>query len=227
MPSATASPSSSRARTSHGTVAAIEFARLEKIERVLAHREKADAGPAVLHELGGFLDHSGARRERCREGRDAVAMLAAEQLVHGDAERLALDVVEGDVDRRDGAAKHPAALEILASVHLLPEGAGAHRIPADEKLTVVLDRADDRALAIGHARLAPAVEPFVGLDLDDQLVPVADPDRIGVNGGYLHARPSLFFRPPFAGRGFAPPLEGAFSAGGSGSSPVGPIHHSP
>ena len=154
-------------------------------------------------------------------------MLTAEQLVHGDAERLPLDVMEGDVDRRDGAAKHPAALEILASVHLLPEGAGAHRIPADEKLTVVLDGAHDGALAIGHPRLAPTVEPFVGFDLDDQLVPVADPDRIGVNGGYLHARPFLFFRPPFAGRGVAPPREGAFSAGGSVSSPVRPIHHLP
>ena len=63
-----------------------------------------------------------------------------------------------------------------------------------EKLTVVLDGAHYCALAIGHPRLAPAVEPFVGLDLDDQLVPVADPDRIGVNGGYLHGRPFLFFR---------------------------------
>src|SRR5579871_1274627 len=154
-------------------------------------------------------------------------MLAAEQLVHGDAKRLALDVMEGDVDRRDGAAKHPAALEILASVHLLPEGAGAHRITADEKLTIVLDGAHDCALAIGHARLAPAVEPFVGFDLDDQLVPVADPDRIGMNGGYLHARPSLFFRAAFTCRSFAPPFEGAFGACGSDTSPAGPIHHSP
>ena len=73
------------------------------------------------------------------EGRDAVALLAAEQLVDRHAQRLALDVVQGDVDRRDRGGEHPAALEILAAVHLLPERADLHRIAADEELAIVLD----------------------------------------------------------------------------------------
>ena len=68
------------------------FARLENIERVLAHGKESDAAPAVLYQLHGFLDHPGAGRKRRREGRDAIAVLAAEQLVLGNAERLALNV---------------------------------------------------------------------------------------------------------------------------------------
>ena len=52
-----------------------------------------------------------------------------------------------------------------------------HRVAADEKLAVVLDRADHGLLAAGQAALAPAEDALVGLDLDEQLVADADPDR--------------------------------------------------
>ena len=49
-----------------------------------------------------------------------VALLAAEQLMHWNAKRLALDVVQRDIDCGDRRYENPAALEILAAIHLLP-----------------------------------------------------------------------------------------------------------
>ena len=54
------------------------------------------------------------------ERRNEVALLAAEQLVDRHSERLALDVVQSDVDRRDRSLQDAATLEILAAIHLLP-----------------------------------------------------------------------------------------------------------
>ena len=84
-----------------------------------------------------------------------VALLAAEQFVDRHAERLALDVVQGDVDRRDRRLQHAAALEILAAIHLLPDAADLHRVLADEELAVVLDGADHRLLAADDRPLSP------------------------------------------------------------------------
>ena len=117
-------------------------------------------------------------------------MLAAEQLVDGHAERLALDVVERDVDGADRGGEHAAALEILAAVHLLPERARAHRVAPDHELAKMLDRAGHGALAPGKARFAPAENPLIRLDLDDELVAHADPDDQRMDGGYFHASSS-------------------------------------
>ena len=95
---------------------------------LVAGGEEADrlSSPA-RDQLAGLLDHR--RRPRLvagrGEGRDAVALLAAEQLVDRHAERLALDVVQRDVDGRDRRLQDAAALEILAAIHLLPERADA------------------------------------------------------------------------------------------------------
>ena len=63
--------------------------------------------------------------------------------------------------------------------------ADLHRVAADEELAIVLDGADHRLLAAGQAALAPAEDALVGLDLDDQLVADADPDRDRADGGDL------------------------------------------
>jgi hypothetical protein len=54
----------------------------------------------------------------------------------------------------------------------------------------VLDRAGHRFLSAGEAGFAPADDALVGLDLDDELVADADPDREGAYGCDLHR---LFF----------------------------------
>ena len=154
-------------------------ARLEDVPRLSwpAGKRRIAFQPS-RHQLLRLLDHlRAAGPAGGGEGRDDVALLAAEELVDRHAERLALDVVERDVDRRDRGLQHAAALEVLAAVHLLPERADGERVVADQELAIVLDGADDGLLAAGEAALAPAEDALVGLDLDEELVADADPGR--------------------------------------------------
>lgn len=117
------------------------------------------------------------------EGRHAVALPAAEEVVDGHAQRLALVVVVRDVDGRHGGGEHPPALEMLAPVELLPKGADAHRVLPDHEPGKVVDGPGDRLLAAGEAGFAPAVEALVGLDLDEELIADADPGGEGLGRG--------------------------------------------
>src|SRR3954452_821950 len=60
--------------------------------------------------------------------------------------------------------------EVLASIHLLPQRTGLERVFADEELAEVMDGGRHGHLAAGEARLAPADNAFVRLDLDDELL---------------------------------------------------------
>src|SRR6478609_9466057 len=116
------------------------FARLVDLGALMTRRRQAQRGPAMRDQHPGLLDHIRAGLAvGGGECRNAVALLAAEELVYGDAERLALDVVKRDVDRRYRGGEHSASLEILATVHFLPERADAEGIAADKKLRIVLD----------------------------------------------------------------------------------------
>jgi hypothetical protein len=52
----------------------------------------------------------------------ALALLAAKRLMHRYARRFAFDVVKRDIDGRNSCLQHASALEIPATLHLLPEG---------------------------------------------------------------------------------------------------------
>ena len=117
---------------------------------------------------------------------DLVAHLAAQQLVDRHAQRLALDVVERDVDgghrRREDALRGEEA----APEEHLPDVLDAERVLPDEDVLEVLDRADHGQLAPGDARLADAVDAFVGIDDDEQEVAVSGPHGITFDVGDLH-----------------------------------------
>ena len=117
---------------------------------------------------------------------DFLALFPAEQLIDRHVERLAHDVVERDVDGALRSQQHAPALEILAAVELLPDPADLHGIFADEKLAEVFERADHGQFAPTQAGLAQPGDAFVGFDLDDQLVAVADPDRQGFDRSDAH-----------------------------------------
>ena len=155
------------------------LARLVDGRRAVVCAGQTEARPALLHEEPALVDH---RRPRLggggREGRHPVPLLPAEKLVDRHAQRLAANVVERDVDRRDGGSQHPATLEVLAPIHLLPERAGTHRVAPDEELRVVLECAHHRLLAARQPRFTPAVHALVGLDLDEQLVPNPHPGGV-------------------------------------------------
>src|SRR4029078_4682448 len=82
--------------------------------------EVADGGVAALAGLNALFD-LGVYRRPLDVVVDAglVAGLAAKQLVDGHAERLALDVPEGDVDGRD-RAHDGRTPEVPGAVHNVP-----------------------------------------------------------------------------------------------------------
>ena len=95
---------------------------------------------------------------------DAVAELAAEQLVDRHAERLAREVPEGDLDaghRRDRRAGH-RAVEEAGAAHLLEEHIHVERVLADD---VLLEGVDHRRAALAAVdALAVADHPLVRVD---------------------------------------------------------------
>lgn len=174
----------------HARGGADRFARLEDVPAALPDREEAYRLPPLRAQFPGPFDGSialGLVSGR-GEGRDAVALLAAEQLINRHPQRLALDVVKGDVDRRDGRLQDAPAFEVLAAIDLLPDPADLHRVTADQELAIVLDRAGHGLLATAQAALAPAEDALIGLDLDEHLVAGPHPHRIGLDRRDLELR---------------------------------------
>ena len=106
------------------------------VSRVLAHRVPAelDGREPLVGEPPGPLAGLGGRRaeERAGVGPQRLGEAAAEQLPDRHAERLALDVPEGQVDaaHRVDADPAPAAVDV-GPVHLVPEILGLERVFAD------------------------------------------------------------------------------------------------
>ena len=105
-----------------------------------------------------------------------VAALTAEELVAGNAESLALDVPERNVDRghasrNDRAAALPPEGLLL---HLVPDEFGLHRVEADDDLGKVLRHSEARrsADAVSHADFAEAADAFIGIDADNHRTPL-------------------------------------------------------
>jgi hypothetical protein len=115
---------------------------------------------------------------------DAVAHLAAEQLVDRHAERLALDVPERLVDAGDRTHQDRAASVEIAAVHRLPEVVDARRVLPDQLAGELLHGCLDGARAAFDDRLAPAADAFVGLDLQEH---PPRSDAVGREAGDLHA----------------------------------------
>src|SRR5207249_3088168 len=62
----------------------------------------------------------------------ALTGLAAEEVVDGDVEGLALDVPEGDVDGGDGGHGDGAAPPVGSAIEILPDVFGLEGVSADE-----------------------------------------------------------------------------------------------
>ncbi len=125
-------------------------------------RQQANALPALrLHLQGEFDSLRGGGGADRGESRHEVATLAAEQMVHRDAELLALDVQQRDVDGGDRRAQDAAAFEILAAVHILPQMVGLQRILPDQEVAEMVDRALNGAQPADQSGLAPAEDPVI------------------------------------------------------------------
>ena len=144
-------------------------------------------GVARVDERAGLLRvRLGRVDEEVADDRNPVAAEAAEQLRDGDAERLPLQVEQGDLDPGDrvGADPAPVPRELLHAVH---EPLDPQRILADEELRQlrVDDRLDRRQRRSG--RLADPHQALVGVDLDEQarrrMPGAARPDQRLPHGG--------------------------------------------
>ena len=159
----------------------------------LVGQSPADELPAVLHpglRLGDqFLGRPVAAAMGIAD--DPVPAPAAEQFVHRNAERFSVDVPEGDVDRADRGGEGVGAGEEVAPEHHLPQVFPAGRILADEAFAEGEDDLPDGQLAPGQAAFAYAVDPFVRLDLDEEIVPVAAADREDFYVGNAHGNREL------------------------------------
>ena len=101
----------------------------------------------------------------------------------GHAQRLALDVPQRLVDAGERAHQHrPAAIEAAAVEHL-PVVLDPERVLADQEVGQFRDRWPRRVRAPLDDRLAPARDPLVGLDLEEQ---PARRDEVGLQRGDLH-----------------------------------------
>lgn len=174
----------------HARRGAYRLARLEDVLAVLAGGKEADRLPSLRAQLMGAFDGSIARGfvSGRGEGGDAFPLLAAEQFVDRHSQRLALDIMKGDVDGGNRRLQNPPTLEILAAIKLLPDPADLHGVAADEELAIMLDGAGHGLLAAAQSALAPAEDALVGLDLDKHLVARSHPHWVGLDRGDLKFR---------------------------------------
>lgn len=96
--------------------------------------------------------------------------LPAQQLVDGNAQRLALDVPQRHFDASERAHEHHAAAPVGVAVDPVPKFLDVVRIPADEVAFEFLDCLHNGRLSVFESRLADAGDAFVGKNLHENPV---------------------------------------------------------
>ena len=159
------------------TVVLAERIPLEALEALL------HGGNGLLRELLGLLR---AGEPAVRVARHGGATLAADQLPHGDAEGLALDIPERHIDSRERAHEHGTAAPVGVAVVVVPERLDVHRVLADEAVLEVVDGGAERRLLVLKRAFADAVQAFVGLHLHEHPVRAEAVDNNRLQRGDLH-----------------------------------------
>ena len=115
---------------------------------------------------------------------------AAEQIEDRLSQRLAADVPEGELDRRNSAVEDRPAARILVAIHRLDEALDLERRGAEHIAGghMVDGRGDGARLPL-HRALAEPREPGVGVHAGENEIvpPMADQEHF--NAGDLHALP--------------------------------------
>jgi hypothetical protein len=104
-------------------------------------------------------------------GEDAIAYRAAEQLVHRQAGRLALDVPQGEVDGADGGHRDRPASPVRPAVQVLPGVLDPGRVESDEqRVDMVAQVRRDRELTAVDSGVAVPDEAVGGAELEGDVV---------------------------------------------------------
>src|SRR6185436_10717518 len=121
---------------------------------------------------------------------DAVADLAAEQVVAGHAERLGLDVEQRVLDGAERQRYHAAGGRPRRGKQLRVDPLMLKRVLADHTRRKPLDRSRHTGRAKALVILAPADDAILGHDLDEVVVPPAGVagERFDASygGGFFH-----------------------------------------
>ena len=100
---------------------------------------------------------------------ELIVGLAAQQLVNGNTESLTLDIPAGDIDRSHGGGNNDAAAHTPEGVamQVLPNLLCVERIHTEDQFAKILALAKCSfcRLAVSQARLAPAINAGIGVDL--------------------------------------------------------------
>ena len=132
-----------------------------------------------LDRLDGGIDRIAVRVAVNQHG---LARRAAQQLIDGNAKRLALDVPQRRVDGRDRGHRDRAAPPVGAFVEKLPDVLDAACVTSDEQRQDVIGQvAGDGELAAVERRVAEPVQAILGLDFHgDEVAPRTARDDPGV-----------------------------------------------
>ena len=109
---------------------------------------RADDIPTLRDQQFGILDQF--RSHRCAGGgeeRNPVSVLASKQLVDGDSKCLPLDVMQSDVDGRYRRRQDTTALEVLASIEVLPDGTDVEGVSSDDEFAIMSQCSHHRKLS--------------------------------------------------------------------------------
>jgi hypothetical protein len=120
-------------------------------------------------------------------GLDLVGDLAAEQLPHGHAQRLALDVPAGHLDDGDAGHHDLAGAPVVAVLHPSDEVLDSERIGAENVIGLRLSQISDQRVGMAqHAGLADSSDALVGVHLDVRQVPPGRPDYVSADSRDAH-----------------------------------------
>ena len=103
---------------------------------------------------------------------------AAQQIVDGHIERLALNVPQGDVNGRHGRGEDTLRREEAAAEEKLPDVLNTEGILPNQNVAEILHRADYGQFAAGDACFAHPVDPLICVHHHKEEIPSATPDGV-------------------------------------------------
>ncbi len=162
--SSTSGPTASRTARTFATPASIRrLAGQDRHGLPGGHLERGEApGDEIDRRAGHLLRRVAAWP--IGVGADAIAHRAAQQAVDRDAQRLPLDIPEGDLDSGQRAEERWPAMPEGVPVGLLPEMLDAGRIGSQQQRLEILDHPQHGVGLPSERGLAEPGQPIVGVD---------------------------------------------------------------
>ena len=162
--------------------------RIEGVAAAIGYTQP-EVAPSLLDRISGLFSHVvrvGKVPADMHIGVDMIPAQAAQKLVNRDAEGLALDIPEGQVDGRHGGPGDALGRKKTTSRKTLPKVFGPERILPDEKRAEMIEAADDGVFAASDAGFTQSDMAVVGFDGEDEQIAGPESDDVGFDGRDFH-----------------------------------------